>query len=687
MPFPGGATDKFGNRYEGLWTVDCMIDVMDEQANSIRLEPLGIEGEGVEFWINKDNLREYHQVKRQNTQGRWSISDLANKQILSNFYKKLNNSNSKCVFVSTDKAYQLDELTDRARRSSQSWQEFKRECLTSKNLKDSFFKLGDRWSDYSDKEIEEAIAATKAGKLSPSHLEIDRVARKVYELLQRVYVETESESRLRKTLETRLRALVEKDTNDLSFQDESATIVDILAQFALDRVHHELTSFDIWNHLKERGYRRREWGKDPHVLAAVEDCNNRYIDRLKDIAIADRIIPRDETEIILQKLNSPDQNISLLVTGEAGVGKSVVMLQVLEQLLEQGILVLSFRVDILNPVAHPDDVGRQLQLPASPAIVLASIAQKRKCVLVIDQLDTFSLTSGRHSEFFDCLHEVIQQAKSHPNIRLLIACRKFDLDNDHRLKNLTGENGVAECININRLSHEKVKEVVTELNLDATRLNQKKLDLLSVPLHLWLLSQIAQDTNINILNFQTAKDLFDRFWNDKQRELRKKLDRDIKWTQVIDLICDRMSSQQSLSVPKTIVDDFQADAEAMASEHILVKDNNRLRFFHDSFFDYAFARRFSARGQDLLSILRDSEQHLFRRNQVRQILIHERETDITLYLEHLKELLISDDIRFHIKQIVFAWLGTLDEPIEEEWKILSSILEGNNISLIQSTWG
>jgi hypothetical protein len=30
MPLSGGATDKFGNRYEGLWTVDCMIDVIEE---------------------------------------------------------------------------------------------------------------------------------------------------------------------------------------------------------------------------------------------------------------------------------------------------------------------------------------------------------------------------------------------------------------------------------------------------------------------------------------------------------------------------------------------------------------------------------------------------------------------------------------------------------------------------------
>src|SRR5688500_4018743 len=39
MPLAGGASDKFGSRYEGRWTVYCMIDVMDERADAIRLEP------------------------------------------------------------------------------------------------------------------------------------------------------------------------------------------------------------------------------------------------------------------------------------------------------------------------------------------------------------------------------------------------------------------------------------------------------------------------------------------------------------------------------------------------------------------------------------------------------------------------------------------------------------------------
>jgi len=135
MPLPGGAADKFGNRYEGLWTVACLIKVIDETADSIRLEPPGEEGEGVEFWLGTRDSRTYYQVKRQNSaSGCWTLSTLGKKKILLSFFQKLRDSTATCVFASTQAAYQLDELADRARRAA-SWEEFNQEFLKADQKK------------------------------------------------------------------------------------------------------------------------------------------------------------------------------------------------------------------------------------------------------------------------------------------------------------------------------------------------------------------------------------------------------------------------------------------------------------------------------------------------------------------------------------------------------------------------
>lgn len=82
MPLPGGEADKLGNRYEGRWTVFCMIDVMEEKADSIRLEEPGEDA--FEFFLRKNGELEYHQVKRQNSgRRRWTLSALQDKQVQS----------------------------------------------------------------------------------------------------------------------------------------------------------------------------------------------------------------------------------------------------------------------------------------------------------------------------------------------------------------------------------------------------------------------------------------------------------------------------------------------------------------------------------------------------------------------------------------------------------------------------
>ena len=84
-------------------------------------------------------------------------------------------------------------------------------------------------------------------------------------------------------------------------------------------------------------------------------------------------------------------------------------------------------------------------------------------------------------------------------MRILLACRKFDLDNDHRLRRLTESDGVAEAVVVERLPHETVHEVVSRFGLDANSLTFKQRNLLSVPLHLKLLSELVADVEIRRL--------------------------------------------------------------------------------------------------------------------------------------------------------------------------------------------
>ncbi len=652
MPLSGGETDKIGNRYEGRWTVFCMLDVIDEKADSISLEPLDIDG--IEFFLRIKGKLEYHQVKRQRSgRGRWTLSALQDQQVhvLSDFWKNLSNPDVSCVFVSTQDADELGELANRARDAA-SWTEFQQKYL-NKTLSGNFNNtLLKKWGNCS---------------------EID-----AYEALKRVYVETVGEKFLVNAVENRLAALVDGDPKTVRIE---------LADLALDKIHHELTTHDIWHYLlQERGYRRCEWGKDPHVLAAVDQANNRYLARLDKEAIAGKVIPRNEVDIILDKLTAPDGKRGILVTGEAGVGKSSVILQAVDALRQKGVPIIAFRLDNLSPTNLPNQVGKQLELPGSPAQVLANIAQKRDCVLIIDQLDAVSTASGRSPQFFECVEQIIDQVKAYPQMRLLLACRKFDLDYDYRFKRLTGENGIAETVKISRLTHEKVREVVAELGLDSSLLNNKQLDLLSIPLHLKLLAEVAESSQTNALSFKTAKDLYDKFWDYKKDVIYSQMRSD-QWIEVLYTLCDYMSKNQRLSTPKTRVDKYGKMPELMVSEHILILDGQKYSFFHEGFFDYVFARYFAGKDEELLNFLGSKEQqHLFRRTQVRQILLYERDAEHDRYHTDLQVLLTNSNIRFHLKEVVLATLTIIDNPTQDEWKIIAPCINKKDDPLTPKIW-
>ena len=215
MPLPGGPSAKAGQRYETLWTVMCITQVMRGEAESIRLEPPSVDGEGIEFYVKSPSGIEYHQVKRQRTgKGRWPLGILASERVLSVFYQKLDNPDATCVFVSAHAADTLQELADRA-IDANSWEELERYFVSSDQWSGHFDELHSRWGS--------------------------RTREDTYQRLKRIRVRTVDEDFLRDSVRSRLEVLVDGDPDNVS---------DVLSGLAINRIHHELDSSAVWDHLE-----------------------------------------------------------------------------------------------------------------------------------------------------------------------------------------------------------------------------------------------------------------------------------------------------------------------------------------------------------------------------------------------------------------------------------------------------
>ena len=638
MPFPGGDADKVGNRYEALWTVYCLLQILSEEAESIHIEQVGKAWDAVEFTLQKSAVTQFHQVKRQNgNKGHWPVAALNNNQILSNAYRlQRTHPSSEFVFVSTDKVAQLHELIERA-LSLKDFTLFQQEGLKAQEHKSAFDKVCE-------------------------YLQIN-VPSECYGFLKIFKTKVIDETSLKDLVKSKAIGLIAGNAD---------SAISLLRSYSENNLQTVITANSLWGHLGKSGFSPVQWSKDPNVASSFWKSNKRYATTDNAYLINKHEILRDDTnEKICTAIRGDKKFIA--VVGDAGSGKSIAMQQSFKYLSDCQDVVFGFRIDRLDPKKLPEEVGQALALPESPVHVLAHFSGGGPCILFIDQLDAVSLTSGRNPDFFDCIQEIFNQAYQYSNMKLVIGCRKFDLDNDHRFRRFfTKENST--LITVENLSEHEVSHELKIAKIPVEKLNGKQRLLLQQPLLLGVLIQVASDEDA--FDFTHEGDLFRLKVKHAKGDLRERFpERKILWTQVMEMLSEYMSQHQTLSVPERVVDEHDDDAGFMASSGVLFYENRRYSFFHESFFDYVFANDFLDSGASICDLLLSAEQHLFRRGQVRQILVLQRSENYETYLENVDEILRHERIRLHIKVSLLEWMGILSAPTSQELRLLNTLTE------------
>ncbi|MER6913394.1 hypothetical protein ABT354_17145 [Streptomyces sp. NPDC000594] len=632
-PRPAGEADKFGNRYEGAWTIRHALYVLLGQAESITLEPDGILGEGVEFTYRKNGRTEVHQAKRQNKNSNsWSISSLDEKKIWRHLrtHAELDHD---FHFVSTVPAQPLQELSDRARRCN-DYDSFVHYWLTD--------------------ELQKPFRQLSSPKIYGS-------PKTAWQMLRSLWVRCHDEQDIVAINATLAEQVMAGSPGRLA----ALGLGDLLN----DSLGTRLDAAAITARLPEYRLRRVRLLDGGAVADAVSEATQRWA------ASAERdllqpVISRPEAALLTERA-ADDPQLTLL-TGAAGGGKSAVLHQAFTGLNTEETRVLAFRLDRLGTFSTTTELGERIGLTTSPVSALAALANGRPSVLIVDQLDAVSVISGRIPNTFDAVADLVREASAYPTMRIILACRKFDAEHDHRIRQLTDPERCTH-VAVGELDNEQIDSAITAMGLDAADVGPDQRRQLRSPLHLVLLAQVAGKEGA--LTFRTTQQLFDSFWNHKERQCQGR-NPGARFQETVSTVAEAISRRQQLSVPHTVLDGdgLSVSRDTLVSEHVLVRDGQRIAFFHESFFDYAFARGWMHRNETLVAFLTGSEQELFRRSQVRQILSHLRELDPERFVEEIEALLLCQDVRYHIKEATLALLGALDAPTAEEWDAVARVL-------------
>lgn len=657
MALKGGSADKSGNVYESYWAVEdiCHILLDKEDSSSIYFEKPDEIKDGYEYIVNKGKKNYCIQVKNYDIE--WTISNLYNKEVLSNFIKRMDeDKNAICVFLSSSNT-ELDEIVDRAKRSENK-SLFFNSMITSEKIKDIISKL--REKIISIKFADKDITSMNEDEKDEFQYKLDDY---IYDFLRRIETKIKDNNTLKKDTISLINCIFKSPTSN--------DILSSLFEFSQERYNEKFTKLELIRYLQEdRGFIFSNYNLNTSLINKLEDNNNNFINSTSQFYQRFKI-ERSEVHEIYDKIISPNKEKYFFVLGSAGCGKSIILKEVDNLLKDKSYTIIPIDIRNFDNFNNCEELGQCIfNERVSPADLLVNITQDKPALIILDQLDSLSSVSGRSINKWFVINQLLQQVCKYQNIKVLIACRDFDLNKDSRLKEFIQTNEeFIEKFFINNLSNEVVIDTLTKLGVNKNRINEKLLKLFSIPLHLQMLCAVSENTDITNLNYENKLELYNAFWDSKCTLIG-----DEAWFSLINLMVNYLNSNKSLVAPQCIFDRYKTNLNKLLSECVFCQDEKNISFFHETFYDYCFARILAANTEKTLyDFILASDQSLFIRSNVRQSLEYLRVADTRRYLLDLKNILNSENIRVHVRTLILDVLLNFEKLTNDEINILINV--------------
>ncbi|WP_372814943.1 hypothetical protein [Paenibacillus sp.] len=673
MAFPtGGRGDKLGNSYEDRWLVRKYLDLLNNKIQSITVEAIGQDEEGVEFWTRHFNgTREAYQCKARNGMNEtWTVSSLKSKGVLSKLQDQLDRSEThRFIFVSPVSSISLKDLCDASRNSPDDAALFYEHLLDGKEKKGLFQSFCRALNLDYNKPSESAVA---------------------FNYLKRSFFENYPDER------SDLYNLI-----GFSLSGDPETIVSVLAAYAInnDRLGVEIYVDELYAYLKERDIYPRNLAYDDRIAPVLYTLRNQFHESIAPVLIRGKLLEREETHECIEKL---EQNGLLIIFGEAGSGKSGVLYELTQVYQQKNMPYLPLRVDRQIPKFNPKIFGESLGLPDSPVVALHAISGDRPALIIIDQLDAIRWTSLHSSDSFEVCKELVNQIlllrRQNHDIRVILSCRSFDMKHDRRLNNwLTNVNNDTQhgwaTVEVKNLSENHVKNIVGD---EFTQFNAAQKLLLSNIQNLFMWCDLKDNGLVS--DFNSSIDLLNEFMRFKKQHIEDEGIGNAEIESVLKILTEHMESRSENSFPSYLVSGLSPRVvAALSSSGILSEVDRKLSFSHQTYLDFLIAQRVTYEinsGHSIIDWLDSPEkQTLFRREQLRHVLIMLSQDNIGRFIATSDLLLKNLAVRFHFKHLVlevFSSLSNSDQRIhffinnllyDKYWAshVIHSVVSGNSM--------
>ena len=634
----GGRADKYGNRFEFNWTINKIIDIIDEKISYVVIEALGEDEKGVDLWIGyKDGSKEAQQCKGRNSSLEyWRFSDLNAKGIWKHWKRHLDNDlKTHVALVSPLSFTLLEDISIRAKTNNDAKEFYEEQILKSDQKMTSLFK-----------QICNVI-----------NIDITSIAglEKARDFFSRMHIRQVPDSELREENIARINRL---------FTGNPESIYRVFLDYVLneDVYGKKIDSKVINTYLENNCIEYRYLAGNKKIWPTIDRLNEEYEQVFKTFSCG--YIERNESSECMEEIRRGN---SIVLHGNAGIGKSGCTENIINKCKKEGIVHLAIKLDRNIPCGNSESWASNMGLPASISHCIDAIT-KETAVIILDQLDALRWTQAHSGDALTICFQIIKELKQinkerEKPISIVFVCRTYDLNNDASISNLFHDEDWKK-IEISPLTETEVLTVIGErFNNYSSRMKK----LLCIPSNLYIFEKL--DKSESYENIEATYQLIKEWWKQitiasKRKGLQSERLEDIK-NNIVEF-CYKKGRLNAPKIMLKIPGDYE---EYLVSSGFVVADKSVVSFVHQSILDCFFAEEMLRRYYEQDSVLDIIGDKVFqtpgKRYQTQIFLQQLLEISSKDFVDVGKILIESEEIRYSFKYVFIELLSQVNVYVKE----------------------
>ena len=624
----GGIADKLGNKYEYNYVVLSILNILTENVEYLEYEPIDEDAIDIIQCIN--NIVSHQQCKiRNDSDEYWTISALSEKVLPQ--WKTIfeTTKDDKVALVSPIPFTKLQDISTRANSYRSNPQDF---LFEIKKLSKESLKVLTRF-------CEKII-----GFYNP-----DKSIEIIVDYLCRLEFINYADNILEKTISQII---------SLLFVDNKNEVFALLYKWVSSgKIFRKRICFnDVNDFITKYNLTLRDLTNNPGNIIAINKANTVFKNDFEPFESNNTIVRGISKEIY----NIISRGDSCVITGDAGVGKSGCMINIIEMCEENHLPYVGIKLDKYVPINNTDEWGKSLGMICSPISCLDAISKNSNSVIFLDQLDTLRWLQIENYNWMVVLENLLDEveflnSRRTNKISVVFSTRSYDLAYDRTIKKIIKKIEF-KTKEVTPLSEKELKQILGSVYYNLT---EQEKDLLSIPSNLFIWRQLDDEYRKTITS---TKKLIDN-WIEQIINKTKTTTNGNNIRITINKIVDLCIMNKENKVLKRILFDKSKEIDFLLHEKFLKEDYSKesISFYHQTIYDALLVDKkldFYDENKDIYLVIGDKKKQTPKNRYIVKMFLEVKMLEnIDECLNIFNQILYTKKIRFSYKHLVIELLS------------------------------